>query len=164
MKPADFDAVYTELRPAILRFIDRKVEDSCEAENLTQDTFLKAWRAWTEFDGQNMRAWIYTIAGNVATDYLRHRAITYRIFLPRLLEGLVSDHRNPEHCIDALDCARVLSKLSERHRQMLVHYAAGYSYEELREHYHTTMPAVKAMIYRARNALVEAEAEAEKIC
>ena len=43
-----------------------------EAEDAVQETFLKAWRGRSGFDGAQFRAWLYRIATNVCLDMLRH--------------------------------------------------------------------------------------------
>ena len=45
-----------------------------EAEDAVQETFLKAWRGRTGFDGAQFRAWLYRIATNVCLDMLRRGA------------------------------------------------------------------------------------------
>jgi RNA polymerase sigma-70 factor, ECF subfamily len=45
-----------------------------EAEDLTQETFLKAWRAFDSFEGRgSLKAWLYQIATRVCLDAIRHR-------------------------------------------------------------------------------------------
>ena len=45
-----------------------------EAEDAVQETFLKAWRGRSGFDGAQFRAWLYRIATNVCLDMLRRRS------------------------------------------------------------------------------------------
>jgi RNA polymerase sigma-70 factor (TIGR02960 family) len=79
-------------RPGILWFVDsfedlvrrheRELHIHCyrmmgsftEAEDMVQETFLRAWRAQSTFDGTNLRAWLYRIATNVCLDTLRRNA------------------------------------------------------------------------------------------
>ena len=54
-----------------------------EAEDLTQETFLKAWRAFDSFQGRgSLKAWLYQIATRVCLDALRQRKHARRL-LPR---------------------------------------------------------------------------------
>ena len=49
----------------------RMVGSYFEAQDLTQETFLAAWKGLERFDGANEKAWICRIAANKCTDYLR---------------------------------------------------------------------------------------------
>lgn len=69
----DFQPVYDEFRPRVLRYLARLVGDR-DAEDLTQVVMLKASQALARFRGDsNISTWIYRIASNVALDELRHR-------------------------------------------------------------------------------------------
>lgn len=50
-----------------------------EAEDLTQETLLKAWRAFESFQGRSLKAWLYQIATRVCLDALRQRKHARRI-------------------------------------------------------------------------------------
>ncbi len=57
--------------------------DPSDAEDVAQEAFLAAFRAWSSFDGADVRAWLYTIALRRAFDHLRRR----RRWLARLSPG-----------------------------------------------------------------------------
>lgn len=72
MDDTPFEALLNELGPEIFAFLWRIVGDGPEAEDCLQDTFLRAYRASSRLEGiENHRAWLYTIAGNVARTHLR---------------------------------------------------------------------------------------------
>src|SRR5260221_5242644 len=51
-----------------------------EADDLVQDTLLRAWRARSEFDGRgSVRGWLYTIATNSCLNALKSRSRVHRI-------------------------------------------------------------------------------------
>jgi len=69
-----FDTVYREYRQKILHYLGGMVGPA-EAEELTQETFLKVSRALSEFRGESqLSTWIYRIATHVALDRLRSRS------------------------------------------------------------------------------------------
>lgn len=67
----DFHQVYEEYQPKILRYLTRLVGEY-EAEDLTQEVFVKISRALNTFRGAaQLSTWIYRIATNTAIDRLR---------------------------------------------------------------------------------------------
>lgn len=68
-----FDKMYKQYADDIFRFLLVHVRENQLAEDLTADTFLKAWQRINTFDGKYTRAWLYTIARNNLTDYWRKK-------------------------------------------------------------------------------------------
>ncbi|NMB55921.1 MAG: sigma-70 family RNA polymerase sigma factor [Leptolinea sp.] len=70
----DFQEIHTEFRPKILRYLTRKVGE-LEAEDLTQEVFVKVNQALPNFRGESkLSTWIYRIAANTALDRMRSPA------------------------------------------------------------------------------------------
>lgn len=70
----DFDTVVAVHQPKVFRFLLASVRDRDTAETLTQETFLKAYRARNHFRGEaSMNTWIMQIAVNTLRDHLRNR-------------------------------------------------------------------------------------------
>jgi RNA polymerase sigma-70 factor, ECF subfamily len=70
----DFQAIHTEYRLKIQRYLARLVGES-EAEDLTQEVFVRVHRALPTFRGEaQLSTWIYRIATNAALDRLRSPA------------------------------------------------------------------------------------------
>lgn len=68
----NFLEIYTEFRRKILRYLARMVGEY-EAEDLTQEVFVKVSRALNTFRGESkLSTWIYRIANNAAMDRLRN--------------------------------------------------------------------------------------------
>jgi len=67
-----FESLFRQHQAAVYRWIVRIIRDSASAEDLTVETFLRAYRAHARFrtDG-NFEAWLRRIATNAALDHLR---------------------------------------------------------------------------------------------
>lgn len=67
----DFDSVYKEFQPRILRYVSRMTSPD-EAEDITQEIFIKVNHSLDSFRGESsLSTWIYRIATNAALDRLR---------------------------------------------------------------------------------------------
>src|SRR5690348_17379639 len=55
-----------------------------QAEDLVQDTYLRAWRAFDSFDGTSFRAWLYTIATNTCLNAIENRKLRERVLPDQL--------------------------------------------------------------------------------
>ncbi|MDF1553681.1 MAG: sigma-70 family RNA polymerase sigma factor [Deferrisomatales bacterium] len=79
MERREFDTVHDEYRQRILHYLEGMV-GAAEAEELTQETFLKVSRALSEFRGESrLSTWVYRIATHVALDRLRSRSFQERL-------------------------------------------------------------------------------------
>jgi RNA polymerase sigma-70 factor, ECF subfamily len=75
---ADFDKVVQLYWPRVFRFVLSSVRDRDAAENLTQDCFLKAYRARDRFRGDSsVVTWLMRIAVNLVRDYSRNRRLQF---------------------------------------------------------------------------------------
>ena len=72
MGQPDFDAIVSAHHGEIHRYLRRLAFRAGEAEDLSQETFLRAYRAWrTLGPDANVRAWLFTIATNVFRNHVR---------------------------------------------------------------------------------------------
>ncbi len=67
-----FDAIIAAHHAEIFRYLRRLTAWSSHAEDLAQETFLRAYRAYRSLpDGANVRAWLFAIATNVSRNHVR---------------------------------------------------------------------------------------------
>jgi RNA polymerase sigma-70 factor (ECF subfamily) len=70
----EFDAIMSEYIDRIYGFAYRMTGDAALAEDVAQDTFVKAWKAYGRFEeGRQVKPWLFAIAKNAAIDALRKR-------------------------------------------------------------------------------------------
>jgi len=72
MRQESFEAVISSHHGEIYRYLQRVIGRSGDADDLSQETFLRAFRAYGSLPGEaNVRAWLFAIATNLAKNYFR---------------------------------------------------------------------------------------------
>ena len=116
-----FGGLYEEFQPEILRYLTHRLPDREQAEDLTQQVFLKAWQAIPRYerrDGVPFKAWLYRMAHNQMVDYFRARKVTTDLEGVEVPEAAVAEERVlTGELFGRLEQA--LGRLSEDHRQVL---------------------------------------------
>jgi RNA polymerase sigma-70 factor (ECF subfamily) len=162
-----FDALFQRWSAPLLRYVDRMVRDSAAAEELVQETFLRLYRARERYEPEaRFSTWLYTIATRLALNELRRPRHQSPHKSTDEVEGdapaLVLAHPGPR-ADDVVHARRVgrqvegaLAALPERQRAALWLAAVeGLSYAEIAESLATSEKSVKALVHRARCALVD---------
>ena len=129
-----------------------------DAQDLTQDTFLSAWRKWEEFDGSHERAWICRIAVNKCLDFLKNGE-RKRENIGEDTLALVPDQRDgPEGQYLQEESKEMVLRLLERLSPPYDDIARAHFYEEksareIAEERGRNIKSVQTQIYRARAQL-----------
>lgn len=153
--------------PVVFGVVLRRVGDRSLAEDLTQETFLHAWRARSTFRGEDrlgagtsMRGWLCAIAGNVVRDHARsQRRRPVEVPAPEHLDvPEVGDVADQVVQAEALSRVRdALVALPPRHREMfLLRERDGLSYKEIAVAMSCPVGSVMSGLSRARERLVAA--------
>jgi RNA polymerase sigma-70 factor (ECF subfamily) len=126
------------------------------ADDLVQDTIMKAWAKQDHFEpGTNMKAWLFTILRNEFYSQMRKRgrevSDTDGIFTSQL-----STHPQQYGSLDLQDFKRALDQLPSDQREAIILVgASGFAYEEAAEICGCAVGTIKSRINRARNKLQE---------
>lgn len=146
----------TALLPALRAFGRSLCGDPARADDLVQDTVLKAWTNREQFQsGSNLKAWLFTILRNCYYSELRHRK--FEIEDP---DGICASQVaiSPDHDakLHLRDLSRALQHLPPDQREALILVCAtGLSYEEAADVCQVAVGTIKSRIARARDRLVE---------
>ena len=142
LKP--IEGFYRAHADAVYAFLVSLCRDPIWAEDLMQDTFVKATRSMSGYRGGNPRSWLFSIARSVFIDDTRRRRA---IPVDKIEEKGVTD----TDVTQLMLIERSLSKLPERQRTaLLLADQAGLSYAEVAETIGCSPAAVKVLIHRAR--------------
>jgi RNA polymerase sigma-70 factor (ECF subfamily) len=128
---------------SLLRFARRLSHSVPAAEDLVQETYLQAWRAFGRFEaGTNVRAWLYRILLNT---HLQHGR--------RQKEGPV-EVRREDALLQRLELLQALDRLPEDHRTVLLLGAVeGFTCREIAEILSLPIGTVMSRLSRARQSM-----------
>lgn len=162
-----FAEVVREFTPVVFGVVLRRIGDRSLAEDLTQETFLHAWRARSTFRGEDaagagtsMKGWLCAIAANVVRDHVRAQ----RRRPAEVAELAHFDVPEPGDVTDRLEEAEAwgrlriaLGALPPRHREMfLLRERDGLSYQEIATAMSCPIGSVMSGLARARERLIAA--------
>ena len=151
------------LRP-IYSFVFRYVGNGQEAEDITQEVFVRVWRNLKKFDqNKSFKTWIFSIAKNASLDFLKKKkAIPFSEFDTeeggnRITDTLVDPSPLPLELLEKAGMANMLNeaieKLSPQYRMVLfLRYNDHFNFREIAESMGEPLHTVKS---RHRRALIK---------
>jgi RNA polymerase sigma-70 factor (ECF subfamily) len=154
-----FELMYNAYRARIFTFLLRLSGSTEAADDLVQDTFIKAHGAMARLEGdQRLLPWLYRIANNTAIDHLRRRKRF--AWLPwTALHGTSEEPRSADEHEASRARAEIAATLKalppDNAAALLLHAMEGYSYTEIAAIQGCTMSAARSRIARARAAFKE---------
>ena len=163
-----FDLLVKKYQHRIAKLVSRYVRDRSEVEDVTQEAFIKAFRAIRGFRGESaFYTWLYRIAINTAKNYLvsqSRRPPTLEV--ETYEEGVgtngaianLSEETTPERILLADEIAhtvqRAMAALPEDLRTAItLRELEGLSYDEIAEVMDCPIGTVRSRIFRAREAI-----------
>ncbi|MEV4820648.1 sigma-70 family RNA polymerase sigma factor [Micromonospora sp. NPDC049274] len=154
-------AVFVRLTQAeVWRFVAALVGPD-SADDLTQETYLRAFRALPAFEGRSsVRTWLLGIARRACADHLR-TVIRRRRLDERLAANAYTDrpHPDPAGQLGTTDLVRRLSP--ERRAAFVLTQLLGLSYAEAAAVEGVPVGTIRSRVARARDELVEAVGDAQ---
>jgi len=164
-----FDVLVLKYQHKIVKLIMRYVRDQAEALDVTQEAFIKAYRAIPKFRGDSaFYTWLYRIAINTAKNHIvamKRRPMEYDLDLQESggyePHAQLRDYDSPdrvaqrEELREALQAA--IDKLPEELRVAIIfREIEGMSYEEIATAMNCPVGTVRSRIFRARDAIDKA--------
>ncbi|QPK64634.1 RNA polymerase sigma factor RpoE [Methylomonas sp. LL1] len=163
-----FDLLVIKYQHKIVHLVNRYVKDPSEAQDVAQDTFIKAYKALGDFRGDSaFYTWLYRIAINTAKNYLLSRSRRHSDYEVDMQDAeqtenapQLKDIETPEHQLMNDQIITVIKsaieKLPEEMRiAITLREFEGMSYEEIAEAMDCPIGTVRSRIFRAREAIDE---------
>ncbi len=147
-----FTEIFHEHKNHIYSFVLKMLGDREAAADIVQDVFVKLndhlIRGRADFN--NTRNWLFVVARNLCLNQLRRQ----RKELP--LDGVIDsiEHSYRDHDSRLRHLKQAIRKLDSPFREgLILKVYLGFSYIEIAEILGTTVPAVRAILFKARNQL-----------
>ncbi len=158
--PQEFAHLIQAYQNPVYNLCYRMLGQHEDAEDATQETFLRAYTHLHQYDSnRRFLNWILTIASHLCIDRLRKKKLhTLPIDAVPAPEQVHTNGVSPEHIAVAREQADEiqgwLAQLPADYRTAIILlYWYGFSYEEIAQILHVSVPAVKSRLHRARKKL-----------
>jgi RNA polymerase sigma-70 factor, ECF subfamily len=151
---AAFEELYRENAGRIYALCLRMCGDATQAEDLTQDVFIRAWKSLGSFRGDSqLSTWLHKLAVNVCLNWNTRggRRGRQNVFLE---DVAVLEERRRDSPEDRMDLQRAIGTLPDGARTVFVlHDIEGYKHEDIARMCGIAVGTVKAQLHRARKLL-----------
>ncbi len=158
----EFEKIVYEFKDGVYNLCYRLLSQRQEAEDATQETFLRAYSKLKRYDHErSFKTWLFSIASNYCIDQIRRRRMTLLSIDDEPTAAalsLRSDEPSPERAAIVGEAAeeiqRMLATLPADYRLAVVlRYWYDYSYSEIAEVSGSSISAIKSKLFRARQRL-----------
>jgi RNA polymerase sigma-70 factor (ECF subfamily) len=151
-----FEALVRRHQPAIYRVALRMLGSETDAQDATQETFVRAWRALPRFRHDSvLTTWLYRIVTRRCLDLIAARRPT-----DPLTDTQPNPRLDPVHTAEQRArlqaVARAIAKLpGDQRAALILREFEGLSYDQVADALNTSVPAIKGRIHRARLAVIQ---------
>lgn len=166
---AAFNEIVLRYKSKVYNFIYRMVHHPLDAEDLTQETFIRAYQSIGTFQSRaSLNTWLFRIATNLCIDYSRSSRKSQGLVSSLTSEGDGeeddSQREIPDQAFDpqrlllnkelGIRLQEALDRLPEKLRCVVIFYdIEGLSYDEIAESVGCPLGTVKSRLFNARSAL-----------
>jgi RNA polymerase sigma-70 factor (ECF subfamily) len=156
----DVERLFREYHATLVRYLTRRLGDRDWAEEVAQETFVRALRQDTIM---NERSWVFAVANNLVRDDARKVSRQRKHLELMAAEAREQEQESPEEqqeltaemAQETADARRALETLAERDRQALLMKEEGLDYGEIAEVLGIEKSSVGTTLSRARRRLAE---------
>lgn len=151
----EFEAITREYATDIFRYAYWLCGNKAMAEDLVQETFLRAWRSFDKLqDTSKVKSWLITIVR-------RENARQYERIRPQFAdvepETIVEKHKDYDTSTEAFALRQALADLDEEYREPLImQVVGGYSCDDIAAEMGLTRAAVTTRLFRAKRKMRDA--------
>jgi len=153
-----FDELVTRYRPRLVAFLARRLADPADAEDVAQETFLRAFDRLAQYDpSRPFATWLFAIGKNVAANHAiarSRRDARDRDSRPADAAAEAAAIEDGAGASDLWQRARAILS-PDAYRMLWLRYAQGLTVREVAAELDRSSVAVKVMLFRARRRLLQ---------
>lgn len=153
-----YGMLYEQYAEVIFRYVYSHLDNRLDAEDLTEEIFLRAWRALPKYDerGLPFTAFLFRIARNSLIDYYRQKKVVSSLEDMEIQSHEAGPEEATDMRIENQDLRQTIAELREDYRNVLVfRFLSGLSPEETAQMMQRSVGAVRVLQHRALSALKE---------
>src|SRR5215472_9068534 len=159
----DFHTLYQTYAPLVRRFALFLCGDPALADDITSDTFVRAWRSQEKIREATVKAYLFTIARNLYRDHRRRQKPVSELN-ESIPDPSLDLQIRAEQKAEVRELMSALQQLSEVDRAaLLMRVQEEMSYEEIAHALELPLSSVKVKIHRARLKLIKARAALREV-
>lgn len=156
--PESWDTIVRTYADSVYRLAYRLSGNAQDAEDLTQETFIRVFRSLDRFRPGTFEGWLHRITTNLFLDQVRHRSVLRMESLPEDTERVAANSAGPASLVDEKllhpDLQHALDSLSTDYRVAVVLCdIEGLTYEEIADLLGVKIGTVRSRIHRGRAQL-----------
>ncbi len=152
MTERDFKRHIDNFSDDVLRYLAKNMQDTDEAKDIVQDTFISLWENRAKVDNQKAKSWLFTTAHNKMLNALRYKKVRQEAKFEQQIE---KNNLENEQMVDYL-----LKQLPQTMQQCLILKDwQGFSIKEISDILHISEANVKVNIFRAKIKLKSLKSE-----
>ena len=155
-----FEVVVNKYGDYVFGYIFKQVKDRNVAEEIVQNTFIKAFRNLGNFDRHKpFLPWILKIARNDLMDYYRRESKRNAVNIDENFQNIIDKNSEPIRILEEKERLReidnIINSMNYKYRVLIIlKYFQGMSYEEISKELNISVGKVKWRLYEARKLFI----------
>ena len=153
----EFREFWTKTAGKVRAYMFCACENWPDADDMTQDVYLRALRGWNQFDGKASRqAWLFGIAKRTRSDWFRQKKrerLVTDLGNPEEFDKVVSGSTDVDNIEKLWDAARELN--DEQSQVVHLRFAAGLSYAQIAQALGIPIGTVRSRLHRGLKGIRE---------
>jgi len=165
---ATFESLCRRIRPRVYRLAYHQLGNAQDAEDITQEVFLRAWTHYASYDAtRSFDSWVVRITINLCIDHLRRKKVRPAVSLDAYIDAEADRQIQIKELVDLSNdpatrlqeqevdgrLRTCIERLSVTHRECVQLLVGGHTYEEIAVAMNCPLGTVRSRLYRARGAL-----------